>query len=131
MDNGLNEIPLDHYSTISNRKDRHHIFPSKLLSNYEVASNQINSICNVCLLTAEENQEIGFRRPRSYLGEVRDNGTYFKRKMVHHLIPVGDESGIWLTNVRRGFSRFMRERAEMIVEALENEAGIPLFRRET
>lgn len=130
MDDGLNEIPRDHYATRANRKDRHHIFPRALLTKLDMPSGLYNSICNICLLTAEENQVIGSRRPRVYLGEARDGAGYFKRKMARHLIPAADDSGIWSTNLKSGFKQLIRERNDSICRELEAEAGIRLFRKD-
>ena len=130
LDDGLNEIPVDHYATAANRKDRHHIYPQAVLASAGVPASLYNSICNICLLTAEENQSIGSRRPRSYLGDVQANGTYFARKMSRHLIPVHDASGIWQSDVRKGFSKLLQERMGRVCHELEAEAGIRLFRRE-
>lgn len=130
LDDGLNDIPLDRYSTAANRKDRHHIFPRAGLSAGGVPASLYNSICNICLLTAEENQSIGSRRPRSYLGDVKEYGTFFKRKMARHLILVHDESGVWKSNASKGFAKFIRERTNLICKALEGEAGFRLFRRD-
>lgn len=130
LDDGLNEIPLEHYSTNANRKDRHHIFPRFVLMGLGVPAKLYNSICNICLLTADENQMIGSTRPRKYLGKVRDTGTYFKRKMERHLLPIDDVSGVWDRNASQGFHRFLRKRTDIICRALEDEAGIRLFRRE-
>jgi hypothetical protein len=130
MDDGLNEIPRDRYSTDANRRDRHHIYPRGMLAALGVPSRLYNSICNICMLTAEENQSIGMRRPRTYLGDVKETGTYFNRKCARHLIPVNDECGIWLRDAKKGFMRFVKERTECICRALEEEAGIRLFRRD-
>jgi hypothetical protein len=130
MDDGLNEIPVGHYATPANRKDRHHIFPRALMNGAEVPQGLYNSICNICLLTAEENQSISSRRPRSYLGDARHNAGYFKRKMERHLIPVGDDSGIWLTDLKKGFKLMLRERTDWICRELEAEAGLKLFRKD-
>jgi hypothetical protein len=130
LDDGLNDIPIDHYATRANRKDRHHIFPRFLMIGWDVLPARYNSICNICLLTAEENQRIGSRRPRSYLGEARDNAGYFKRKMHRHLIPVDEDSGVWSTNVKAGFNRVLRDRTDWICRELEAEAGIRLFRKD-
>jgi hypothetical protein len=130
MDDGLNKIPLNRYAVRAYRKDRHHIFPKALLNAADVSASQINSICNVCLLTAEENQQIGSRRPRSYFREVRDNGKYFKKKMGHHLIPIDDDGGIWSSDIRKGFKQFLRKRTDMICKEFEAESGIKLFRRD-
>jgi hypothetical protein len=89
-----------------------------------------NSIANICLLTAEENKQIGNKQPRRYIGEIQSNASYFRKKMEHHLIPCDDQSGIWFRNVKRGFNRFINQRVVLIRQALEHEAGIRLFRRD-
>lgn len=131
LDNGINDIPLSHYSTPANRSDRHHIFPRAVLAPLGVSAALYNSVCNICLLTAEENQSIGSRRPRKYLSDVRDGGTYFKRKMARHLIPVDDVSGIWETDPKRGFAKFLKQRSELVCRELETVAGLKIFRRES
>jgi len=131
MDDGLNEIPRQEFATRANRKDRHHIFPRALMAPLQIPSAQYNSICNICLLTAEENQRIGSRRPRSYLADTRDNAGYFKRKMTRHLIPVAEGGGVWATDLPKGFKQMMRERSDWICRELEKEAGLRLFRRES
>jgi hypothetical protein len=128
LDKGLNDIPVQQYSTRANRKDRHHIFPRQPLANAGFPAKLYNSISNVCLLVAEENQSIGSRQPRAYLKELNQPGWGFKRKLNRHLIPGDDASGIWNRNLRRGFRRFLETRTELICDALEEEAGIRLFR---
>ena len=54
----------------------------------------------------------------------------FKRKMVRHLIPVTEESGVWSTNVKAGFKRMTRKRNEMICRELKAEAGMRLFQKD-
>ena len=130
LDDGLTPIPIDRYSTSSNRKDRHHVFPKAPLSHAGIPPSLYNSICNICLLTAEENQKIGSRSPRVYFGEVRDMGTYFNRKASRHLIPVGEHSGVWHRSLKKGFQGFVQERTDLICDALESEAGMRLFRRD-
>lgn len=130
LDRGLNEIPIQRYSTRANRRDRHHIFPRQPLVKADIPAKLYNSISNVCLLVAEENQSIGSKRPRTYIGELDRPGWAFKRKMNRHLIPVGEESGVWVANVKRGFRRFLETRTELICGALEDQAGIRLFRKD-
>jgi hypothetical protein len=128
LDKGLNEIPIQRYSTRANRKDRHHIFPRQQLANMGIPVKQYNSIANACLLVAEENQNIGFKRPRKYIGELDQAGTAFKKKMNRHLIPIDEESGIWSPDIKYGFRLFLQSRTRLICDALEREAGIRLFR---
>jgi hypothetical protein len=131
MDEGLNPIPMERFSTPANRKDRHHIFPKAILAGYGVPAQRYNSICNICLLTADENQEVGMRRPRSYLGEVAERPGLFARKMRRHLIESDEGAGIWDRNVRRGFNRFIKDREDLICRELEKAAGMRLFRRDS
>jgi len=130
LDKGLNEIPVQRYSTRANRKDRHHIFPRQPLINQSVSPKLYNSIANACLLVAEENQSIGSKRPRAYLGELDAIGSGFKRKMNRHLIPVGEESGVWNQNLRAGFMKFLSDRTDLLCGALEEEARTRLFRND-
>lgn len=130
MDDGLNEIPIERYAAIANRKDRHHIFPAGLMSNKEIPSKDFNSIANICLLTAQENQQIGRRHPRSYLSGVRTHEKTFNAKMNRHFLPVGEASGVWQLDIKKGFHAFLRERADMLCDAMEEKAGIRLFRRD-
>jgi len=130
LDDGINPVPLDRYSTPANRKDRHHIFPRGPLRHAKVPLTDYNSICNVCLLTAEENQRIGSRRPSSYLRQPASKKKRFGKKMRSHLIPHDDGSGLWERGVKRGFRRFIKTRNELLCKAFEQEAGIRLFRRD-
>lgn len=130
LDKGLNEIPVQVYAGRAERKDRHHIFPRQVLIGAEIPASQYNSIVNICLLVAAENQEIGSRRPSSYLGELDQSGGNFGRKMSRHLIPIEDDSGIWDKNAKQGFKRFVQRRTQLLAHELEAEAGIRLFRRE-
>lgn len=130
LDKGLNEIPVQVYAGRAERKDRHHVFPRHVLMNAQIPASQYNSIANICLLVAAENQEIGSRRPSSYLGELDQPGSGFSRKMGRHLIPIEDDAGIWDTNVKRGFRRFVQRRTERLARGLEEQAGIRLFRWE-
>jgi hypothetical protein len=129
-ENGLNEITRARYAAPGNRKDRHHIFPRAVMRAVDETPSRYNSVANICLLTAEENRSIGNKQPRRYLDHVRSRAGYFRAKMKHHLIPSDDQSGIWFRNVKRGFSRFLKQRADLICQTARREAGTPLFRRD-
>lgn len=120
-------LPLHVYASRANSKNKHHIFPKQHLRRLNVASRSINSICNICFLTAEENQSIGSAPPRSYL-ELHRRKSYFKRAMRSHLIPTSEESGLWLPNSKRGFRLFLHAREQEIARSFEAAAGMKLFR---
>jgi hypothetical protein len=113
----------------ANRKHRHHIFPQAQLSAH-FSSRVYNSLCNICFLVSRDNEKIGSRLPRHYLADFRDAGRQqFRRVMRSHLIPVGDDSGVWERGAVRAFKHFRQHRLAMICAAFEKEAGAKLFRK--
>jgi hypothetical protein len=129
LDNG-ETIPLGQ-SVIShaNRKDRHHVFPQAQLKGYFPAR-VYNSLCNICFLVSRDNVKIGMRLPSSYLTEYRNGGRQqFRQVMKSHLIPVGDDSGVWERGMVKAFKQFRRQRLALICSEFEKAAGIRLFRK--
>jgi len=122
-------VPSSEYASYANRKHRHHIFPRALLSVNHFNYRQYNSICNICLIVAEENHEFGAKRPNSYLEPYRKK-RFFKTVMKSHLIPCKSDSPMFLPGVRRAYPKFVKERHKMVCSAFEQAAGIKLFRRE-
>ena len=79
-------------------------------------------------LVSRDNEKIRMRFPRHYLDEYREEGRQrFRRVMRSHLIPVGEESGVWERGVIRAFKHFRQDRLKMICAEFEKEAGIKLF----
>jgi hypothetical protein len=128
LENGQ-PIPLNGTISYSNRKDRHHIFPRAQLKNH-FSPRVYNSLCNICFLVSRDNQKIGMRLPRNYLEEYADNGRRrFRSVMKSHLIPVGDESGVWDRGVVRAFRQFRRQRLSLVCAEFEKAAGMKLFNK--
>lgn len=121
LDVGYN-IPAEAVA-ISNRKDRHHIFPKALLSRKKIKSKWNNSLLNICLLAAYENQLISDDKPSNYLGEY-SRRRHFKKVMRSHLIPIKPDSGVWENNLRIGFKTFLNERAQLILNSISKIADI-------
>lgn len=128
LENG-SRIPLEEYASVSNRKDKHHIFPKALLQRNDFTTKQANSLCNICYVVAEENQSIGSNKPSTYLDKFRRR-KHFARVMKSHLIPYETGGGLWSHNIRKGYRRFLNERVGLIRKAFEKEAGIKLFRED-
>ena len=129
LENG-EPISLDHGAiSYANGKHRHHIFPRAQLRTH-FSSRMYNSLCNICFLVAWDNGGIGMRLPRAYLNDYRENGgQHFRRVMKSHLIPTGDDSGIWDRGVVRAFRQFRQARLKVICAEFEKEAGMKLFRK--
>ncbi len=121
-------VPPMHYASRANRSDRHHIFPKGMLNSYGFRQSQYNSLCNICFVVAEENQQFGMRRPSTYLDEFRTK-RHFARAMRSHLIPYDADSGLFTKGVQRAFKQFCNARLRLICRAFETEAGIKLFRK--
>ncbi len=122
-------IPLGETASLSNRNDKHHIFPKALLRRLDVPGREVDRLCNICFMVAEDNQSFGSKRPRQYLADYRHT-KHFAGVMRSHLIPYRDDSGLWEGNAKRGFRVFVQKRAETMRKAFEEEAGIPLFRKD-
>jgi hypothetical protein len=122
-------LPLDRTASISNRKDKHHIFPKALLTRNKFTVSEANSICNLIYLDAEENQMFGSNKPIVYL-ESYKRKKHFSRVMKSHLIPYRGDSHLWDRNVRSGYRKFISQRLSVICKAFEKEAGIPLFMKQ-
>lgn len=120
-----NEI-VDNPTAVSNRKDRHHIYPYALLKRNNVKIKWINSITNICYLESDENQSISDTHPRKYLTEYHRK-KHFGKVMKSHLIPYKTSSPIWERNVRKGFLAFANQRGKMIVAEIEKLAGAKIF----
>ncbi|MBF0291087.1 MAG: DUF262 domain-containing protein [Nitrospinae bacterium] len=128
LDNG-EPIFLQNVLGHSERKHRHHIFPQAQMSKH-FKSRIYNRLCNICFLVASDNQKIGMQLPRSYLTQYREAGhRQFKGVMRSHLIPVGDDSGIWEKGIVSAFNKFQKQRLKLICAEFEKVAGIKLFRK--
>ncbi|MFO8072815.1 MAG: DUF262 domain-containing protein [Polyangia bacterium] len=122
-------VPLDLVSARANRKEKHHIFPKQALANKGITARDYNSLPNICMIVARENQAIGAKQPRFYLKDLMSSKRTLNKALRSHLIPFGENSGMWEPDLKRGFKRFVAKRAELIARAFEQEAGMKLFVR--
>lgn len=120
------EMQLDDPSSISNRKDRHHIFPFAFLKRRNVNLKWINSIANICYLASDENQSISDKHPKDYLDEYK-RLKYFGSVMKSHLIPYDKTSPVWERNFQKAFVDFINIRGKTIVAEIEKLAGTKIF----
>jgi hypothetical protein len=105
------------------------VFPQAQLKGYFPAR-VYNSLCNICFLVSQDNEKIGMRLPSSYLAEYQNAGRQqFRQVMRSHLIPVGDDSGVWERGVVKAFKQFRRKRLALLCLGFEKAAGMKLFRK--
>lgn len=116
------EMLLDNASSISNRKDRHHIYPYSLLKSHNI-NKWVNSIANICYIAADDNESIHNYQPRKYLQDYK-RFKHFSKTMKSYLIPYKSDSPIWTRNVKKGFLNFVNLRGMLILNTIEKIAGI-------
>ena len=127
LENG-EPILLSNFSTIANRSDKHHIFPKNYLTRIGVAKKKANSIINICLLVAQENQKIGGSSPPITYLKVFSNKRYFPQVLKSHYLPTSKTSYLWGKS-KKDYYLFLNQRLNIILDAYEREATIKLFER--
>jgi hypothetical protein len=128
LSNG-SDMQVSDFASAANRRHKHHVFPRQHLRQQAGLSQRaINSILNLCLIPGEENSQFGARPPRKYL-EPFTGTPHFKRVMARHLLPVGEDDGLWDPNPGKGYLRFLRAREALVCAEFERAAGAKLFKR--
>ena len=120
------KMQVSAYASAANRKHKHHIFPRKFLVDQGIGKVSLNTILNLCFISAEENSQFGARAPAKYL-EAHRLRRHFPKVMARHLIPSGQDSGIWEPS-KNAYTIFLREREKLVCSAFETLAGTKLFR---
>jgi len=107
-------IPLDDsYFSNFNSPEKHHIFPASFLEKQGIKE---FSLANFCFIPAELNKYILDRKPSQYFKEIKRENPEFKKTMESHLIPIGEDSGIWTDD----YNKFIQQRAELIKKEIES-----------
>jgi len=123
------DMQLSDLASTANRRHKHHVFPRQhLRQNAGLSQRAINSILNLCLIPAEENSQFGARPPRKYL-EPFARTRHFARVMARHLLPVGEDDGLWDQSPAKGYLRFLKAREALVCAEFERAAGAKLFKR--
>lgn len=113
----------------SQELELHHIFPDSLLEENGFKADVRNTLMNICLLPAIENQRISNKPPRVYLKDAK-KVEGFPANAQSHLIPVGTSSGVWKKDVKVAFELFRVDRAKMIAKKFNEVSGQELFELE-
>lgn len=112
----------DHFSKFT-LAERHHIFPVGFLKQQGFDAKRVHSLANFCFIPSDTNKWIGDRAPSDYMREIRNmysSDEEFLAVMRTHLIPVGNDSGIWTDN----YDLFLRQRARLLIEEIRERCGI-------
>ena len=119
FDNGKN-VNLGEVVSSFNEKQRHHIFPRNILKKH-FEEDEINSICNICFIPADLNEHILDKKPCEYFKEFKKEleKEEFDSILESHLIPYDEKSGIWDDDIRRGYRKFIENRAKLLQKEFE------------
>jgi hypothetical protein len=122
------EMIMDDASSVSNRKDRHHVFPSALLKRKGINLKWINSITNICYLESDENQSISDTAPYKYLSDYK-RVKHFGKVMKSHIIPYKSSSPVWSINIKQAYLEFLNIRGKKIILDIQKMAGAKIFEK--
>ncbi len=119
FDNGK-AVNLEIAASSINDRQQHHIFPRNVLKKH-FKENKINSICNICFIPADLNNDIKDERPSEYFKKFkrRLGDKKFASVMESHLIPYEKNSGIWMSNIPKGYKKFVEQRANLLKKEFE------------
>ncbi|OGZ44795.1 MAG: hypothetical protein A2756_04985 [Candidatus Ryanbacteria bacterium RIFCSPHIGHO2_01_FULL_48_27] len=99
-----------------NHPEKHHIFPRAFLEREGANNSEVNALPNFAFIPGELNREITDKEPKAYMAEYRKANRAFDAAMKSHLIPAGDDSGIWGND----YEKFLKQRAELIYERVKD-----------
>lgn len=111
-------ITLDKYENMG-RRTVHRLFASFLVQDKSAVHRATNFVFFPEDVTEE--LDINNKPPSEYFHTLKDwLGADFERVMMSHLIPIDDDSGIWIDD----FDLFINQRAKLILATIFQRAGI-------
>jgi hypothetical protein len=101
-----------------NRKEFHHLFPQKVLKEWEVDKELISSLANICMLASSENKQISDKPPSEYIKNYKSElgDERFSEVMASNLIP---PKAVELMLVD-DFAGFLKVRSQFLSEVVQN-----------
>lgn len=115
-------IAGDHFSKFT-LAERHHIFPVGFLKQQGFDARRVHAIANFCFIPSDTNKWIGDRAPSDYMCEIRkmyNSDEEFRAVMRTHLIPAGNDSGIWTND----YEQFLKQRIDLLLREIGVRCGI-------
>lgn len=109
-------IDIQNALSIFNKKQYHHIYPQAFLRDLKVPQNDINSISNICILAASENNYVSDQNPNIYIPELIDKlGNEYETIFLSNLLPVLNKKDY----EQLSFDKFIDLRSEEIHKRLK------------
>ncbi len=91
-------------------------------------ADMINRICNICFIPADLNERIRSKEPRTYFRGFKENldERRFNSILDSRLIPFDQDSGIWDTNIKSGYGKFIKRRAKLLAREFQRFMSVPI-----
>lgn len=118
FENG-SKIDLAEDQFIDFRLENHHIFPNSYLRDNDYSKEDRKSILDIAFIPSEINQNISKSNPKEYFTKIRRDTDRFEEIMDSHIIPHGENSGLWDND----YDTFREKRAELIYAEIMNLIG--------
>lgn len=110
------KIDIQNALSIFNKKQYHHIYPKAFLKGLGINQNKINSISNICILVASENNYISDKNPNSYIPELVDRlGDEYVKIFQSNLLPILSKEDYKTLS----FEKFIDLRSEEICKCIK------------
>lgn len=98
----------------ANSKHYHHFFPKSYLRNQKKIVDRIDSVMNICFITADSNLRISNKKPLDYLNEIEKTNPNLKNTLKTHLIFDYNTFGITADD----YDAFLKSRANVVLNNL-------------
>lgn len=114
--NGMT-IDIQDALSIFNKKQYHHIYPQAYLKGLGINQDKINSISNICILAASENNYVSDKNPNIYIPELIDKlGDEYEKIFLSNLLPILERKDY----EKISFDEFINLRSEEIYKRMKN-----------
>ncbi|WP_414837406.1 DUF262 domain-containing protein [Candidatus Nanosalina sp. VS9-1] len=102
--------------------DHHHIFPNSFLKGEGFSSSKRKSIMDITFIPKDLNRnKIRDTKPSEYFGGLKErlSEEQFEDRMSSHMMPYGEDSGIWEDD----YNKFLEKRAELFLNEINRLIG--------
>jgi len=115
------DISTDHFSSFT-RAEKHHIFPKAFLNSQGFDTKDIHPLPNFCFIPADLNKRISDTSPKEYFESLASKFDVYELEniMRSHLIPINDESGLWIND----YNLFLNQRSQLLLDEIQSLSGV-------
>ena len=120
-------VPIEEATFFNDSIDIHHIFPRSWCDSNEIEASRYDTIINKTAISSKTNRSIGGRPPSEYLLTLQRNAKVSSEVMDDIL--ESHRIAAWALR-NDDFNRFFADRAEGLLESIEDAMGKPITREQ-